>query len=87
MVDASLVADLTSNILDSFQDRAEDEFLDLVEEVRSDHKESLKAVDWDKIDAKKIAEDPYMKEILVGLVQRVIDGLSNEPNNMFRIDD
>ena len=87
MVD-STVTDLATAILDSLQDRAEDEFLGLIEEVRADNEDSLKAVNWDKIDAEKIAEDPYMKEILVGLVQRVIDGLSQRDHtDMFRVDD
>jgi hypothetical protein len=76
-----IVADLATNILDSLQDRVEDEFLGLIEEVRADNEDVLKAVNWDKIDAEKIAEDPYMKEILVGLVQRVIDGLRDETDD------
>jgi hypothetical protein len=84
----STVADLASNILDSLQDRVEDEFLGLIEEVRADNEDSLKSVNWDKVDAEKIVEDPYMKEILVGLVQRVIDGLSQRDHtDMFRVDD
>lgn len=87
MVD-SIVADLASNILDSLQDRVEDEFLGLIEEVRADNEDSLKTVNWDKIDAEKIAEDPYMKEILVDFVQRVIDGLNQRDHtDTFRVDD
>jgi len=84
----SIVADLASNILDSLQDRVEDEFLGLIEEVRADNEDSLKTVNWDKIDAEKIAEDPYMKEILVDFVQRVIDGLNQRDHtDTFRVDD